>query len=565
MDDVTASIIIACQTAGAVTSINKLGFTLGMLGQRAFSFGAESVKVFSDLQEETQKFGIVFAGVNGQANAVVQDLIDNFGQSELSARKMMAQTGDMLTGFGLGSRDVLDLSAAMSKMGADIASFTNYAGGAEGATYALTKAMLGETEQAKMLGVAIKTDTPGFRKFEKQAQSTGIYIKELGRTFTASTTQEARAIAVAATIYEQKAHVLGDFARNQDSIANQSRTLSNRFVELKAQIGGMIEDIFNISGNTGSLADMFKKVGSTIKREGKIWAYVISSFLLDVRESGEIVLAFLEPVWTSVTAGFKNLMNLGGWLYENWVPIWDNMSDIAIAAGKDILNGILFVPKLIIKAFSEGFSAIGSMAVDQFKNIKDLFTGKIGFGDFYRKSFENVSSKFSEHIDHILTEGVKQFGELGKNTERALAQAGASPFPELATPDFSAWADPDKVLKRVKRESDARREKLKERFSASLQNTPKKGEDENSKPRNDFDVSMKKIADDIFRYRETTQSAILANSLEGIRLQSRQFINNSPQMQLVNQGKRTIALLGKVERSLTKMNQNGTSLTFRNA
>lgn len=565
MDDVTASIIIACQTAGAVTSINKLGFALGMLGQRAFSFGAESVKVFSDLQEETQKFGIVFAGVNGQANAVVQDLIDNFGQSELSARKMMAQTGDMLTGFGLGSRDVLDLSAAMSKMGADIASFTNYVGGAEGATYALTKAMLGETEQAKMLGVAIKTDTPEFRKFEKQAQSTGIYIKELGRTFTASTTQEARAIAVAATIYEQKAHVLGDFARNQDSIANQSRTLSNRFVELKAQIGGMIEDIFNISGNTGSLADTFEKVGSTIKREGKIWAYVISSFLLDVREGGEIVLAFLEPVWTSVTAGFKNLMNLGGWLYENWVPIWDNMSDIAIAAGKDILNGILFVPKLIIKAFSEGFSAIGSMAVDQFKNIKDLFTGKIGFGDFYRKSFENVSSKFSEHIDHILTEGVKQFGELGKNTERALAQAGASPFPELATPDFSAWADPDEVLKRVKRESDARREKLKERFSASLKNTPKKGEDENSNPSNDFVVSMKKIADDIFRYRETTQSAILANSLEGIRLQSRQFINNSPQMQLVNQGKRTIALLEKVERSLTKMNQNGTALTFRNA
>lgn len=76
---------------------------------------------------------------------------------------------------------------------------------------------------------------------------------------------------------------------------------------------------------------------------------------------------------------------------------------------------------------------------------------------------------------------------------------------------------------------------------------------------------MKKIADDIFRYRETTQSAILANSLEGIRLQSRQFINNSPQMQLVNQGKRTIALLEKVERSLTKMNQNGTALTFRNA
>ena len=125
MDDVTASIIIACQTAGAVNSISKLGFALGMLGRKAIEFGQDSISVFSDLQEETQKFGIVFAGVNKGAEAVVKDLMENFGQSELSARKMMALTGDMLTGFGLGSRDVLDLSAAMSKMGADIASFSN--------------------------------------------------------------------------------------------------------------------------------------------------------------------------------------------------------------------------------------------------------------------------------------------------------------------------------------------------------------------------------------------------------------------------------------------------------
>ena len=46
MDDVTASIIIACQTAGAVNSISKLGFALGMLGRKALEFGAESVQVF---------------------------------------------------------------------------------------------------------------------------------------------------------------------------------------------------------------------------------------------------------------------------------------------------------------------------------------------------------------------------------------------------------------------------------------------------------------------------------------------------------------------------------------
>ena len=279
MDDVTASIIIACQTAGAVNSISKLGFALGMLGRKAIEFGQDSISVFSDLQEETQKFGIVFAGVNKGAEAVVKDLMDNFGQSELSARKMLALTGDMLTGFGLGSRDVLDLSSAMAKMGADIASFSNYAGGAEGATYALTKAMLGETEQAKMLGVAIKTDTPEFRKLEKQAISTGIYIKELGRTFTASTAQEAKAIAVAATIYEQKAHVLGDFARNQESIANQSRTMANRLIELKATIGGFLDSVIQVGNIKGEFADTFASITGYIKENSDEWSYYVASFI----------------------------------------------------------------------------------------------------------------------------------------------------------------------------------------------------------------------------------------------------------------------------------------------
>ena len=47
MDDVTASIIIACQTAGAVNSISKLGFALGMLGRKAIEYNTRSNNVKS--------------------------------------------------------------------------------------------------------------------------------------------------------------------------------------------------------------------------------------------------------------------------------------------------------------------------------------------------------------------------------------------------------------------------------------------------------------------------------------------------------------------------------------
>lgn len=585
MDDVTASIIIACQTAGAVNSISKLGFALRRLGRKALEFGAESVQVFSDLQEETQKFGIVFAGVNKGAEAVVKDLMDNFGQSELSARKMMALTGDMLTGFGLGSRDVLDLSAAMAKMGADIASFSNYAGGAEGATYALTKAMLGETEQAKMLGVAIKTDTPEFRKLEKQAISTGIYIKELGRTFTASTAQEAKAIAVAATIYQQKAHVLGDFARNQDSIANQSRTMANRLIELKATIGGFINSVIQVGNIKGQFADTFASITGYIKENSAKWSYYVASFINIVRGGFGLVA-------TVVKNAFSNVAVVGEYVWETLVQTWKDAPGFFSAVWEDVKNNAVntwemirvsimaefeFISnvatsflknwksifsdlweitkrtvKSIVAYFVTGIKNLGQIASALGENFWDLLTGKKSFSeavggvfDSYMNALENIGSAVEKQWKGFeFGAGTKQFGrdvasaymsaqakkmeaaakllgEAGKNTERYLAKSG------IKLGEFtSITAGIDEVIdayNRRQREIDARKG----------QQSPAQGGGGNNGNKNfvNFSLSMKSIADQISKLRSATQSAVFANSVDALRLQSR-VLTQSPEMKV---------------------------------
>ena len=616
MDDVTASIIIACQTAGAVNSISKLGFALGMLAKEAWNFGSDSIKVFSDLQEETQKFGIVFAGVNKQANAVVQDLIDNFGQSELSARKMMAQTGDMLTGFGLGSKDVLDLSAAMSKMGADIASFSNYAGGAEGATYALTKAMLGETEQAKMLGVAIKTDTPEFKKLEKQAQSTGIYIKELGRTFTASTAQEGRAIAVAATIYQQKAHVLGDFARNQGSIANQSRTMSNRLEELKATVGGFLDSIVQTGNIKGQFADMFKNITDVIKANSSEWAYHISSFL-NIGRGG------FELIWTVAKNAFSNIAVVGEYVWDSLVQawkdapgffgaIWEDIKNIAdnswdfmtvsiqgefqfwgevlksfLTNWKSIFNDLWEIAKRSLKSiwtyFAEGIKSIGNLAASLGENFWDLLTGKKKFSeaiggvvDTYLKGLndiatgiasewdgfefgkgtkqfgKDVADAYLEYQNKRLEAGAKIFGEAFSQTEKYLTRNG------IKMGQFTSMtAGLDDVVDayhRRQREIDANRGKAIEQENGNLHNNNREFSSTS------FAASMKRIAEDIFHYRDTTQSAVMANSLEAVRLQSRIMSQNgnNPQVELVEYSRKQYDLLKQIANNTGK---NGQTLT----
>ena len=584
MDDVTASIIIACQTAGAVNSISKLGFALGMLGRKAIEFGQDSISVFSDLQEETQKFGIVFAGVNKGAEAVVKDLIDNFGQSELSARKMLALTGDMLTGFGLGSRDVLDLSAAMAKMGADIASFSNYAGGAEGATYALTKAMLGETEQAKMLGVAIKTDTPEFRKLEKQAQLTWIYIKELGRTFTA---QEAKAISVAATIYEQKAHVLGDFARNQESIANQSRTMVNRLIELKATIGGFLDSVIQVGNIKGEFADTFASITGYIKENSDEWSYDVASFI-------NIMRGGFELIWTVVKNAFSNVAVVGKYVWESLVQAWSdapgffgsifediknissntwNALDVSFRTTfefyadvlhsflknwKSIFSDLWEITKRTVKSigayFVTAIKNIGLMASAMGKNFWDLLTGKKKFNeavggifDSYVNAFENigeaiekqwkgfefgagikqfgedVASAFVKGTEKRIEAGAKLLGEAGRNTSAYLAKNG------IKLGEFTSITDGiDEVIdtyNKRQRKIDARKGQ-----QSPLQGGVGNNENENKNLTN-FSLSMKSIADQVSKFRSSSQSAVLANSVDALRLQSR-VMTQSPEMKV---------------------------------
>lgn len=210
----------------------------GYLTLRAVGkFYSDAIKVYSDLEEATNKFNVVFQGMGKDTSRVLSELRREFGQSELSAKQMLSGTGDILTGFGFDRRMSLDLSEGTAKLAADLASFSNYAGGAKGASEALTKAMLGETEQAKMLGIVIRQDSEEYKELVKQAQTTGVTIDAIGKTFKVTSEQQAKAVAALALAYKQSPNAIGDFARSQDSIANQTQILKNNLDELYSTIG----------------------------------------------------------------------------------------------------------------------------------------------------------------------------------------------------------------------------------------------------------------------------------------------------------------------------------------
>jgi len=222
--------------------VKGFGKTLGTLGKLlkgtavagAISFAAKKIldlgkaviNSASDAEETGNKFSVVFQNIRDEAEASATSLSDNFGLSSTAAKTLLSDTGDLLTGFGFTQESALDLSTQVNELAVDLASFTNFSGGAEGASQALTKALLGERESVKALGISI-LDADVKAKVLEQAQQ--------GLTF--ETERQAKANATLAIALEQSQNAIGDFARSSDSFANKQREARSATEDLRVELG----------------------------------------------------------------------------------------------------------------------------------------------------------------------------------------------------------------------------------------------------------------------------------------------------------------------------------------
>lgn len=182
-----------------------------------------------DAQETSSKFDTVFKGLSKESLASANNLAANFGLSGTAAKQMLGDTGDLLTGFGFTKDSALELSTQVNELAVDLASFTNFSGGAKGASDALTKALLGERESLKSLGVAI---------LEKDVKTKVSQLIAKGQRF--ETMRQAKAVATLAIAVEQSKNAIGDFSRTSHELANQERITSSRIQDLKESFGNVL-------------------------------------------------------------------------------------------------------------------------------------------------------------------------------------------------------------------------------------------------------------------------------------------------------------------------------------
>jgi len=327
-----------------------------------------------DAIETRSKFKTVFKDVAVEAQKTATALAKNFGLAGTESRKLLGDTGDLLSGFGFTGKEALKLSNQVNELAVDLASFTNFSGGAEGASAALTKALLGERDSLVSLGIKI---------LEKDLKTKISQMVSKGARFESE--RQAQAMATLALATEQSKNAIGDYARTSHELANQERLTAARIQDLKEQMGRELLPMAlkltkAIRGVVDSISSMSPEMRKAIMVIAGIIA-VVGPLLLLI---GGIGLAI--PI---ITAGFAALAPVAAVAFG---PI--GLAVMAIAAGALLVIKNWDKVKAFFFSFGRHLHAQLVQPIIDMKNKVMSIINAIKNFDFSAISFDDIKAQF---------------------------------------------------------------------------------------------------------------------------------------------------------------------------
>jgi len=256
-------------------SLKKFGNTLSGVGKGmtaaitlpVVGLGAAMLKSAADAEETRSKFSVVFGEMGNQAETAAKKLSDSFDLSSTMSRKLLGDTGDLLTGFGFTQKEALKLSEEVNALAVDLASFTNFSGGAEGASVALTKALLGESEQAKALGIVLRQDSAEYKDLVAHYQEA-----------EGASLLQAKALTALNIATKQSKNAIGDYVRTSDSLSNQQRALTQDFHDMADELGAvMIPAAKELVAIVRGLVEKFQALSPETKKNIVVFAGIAAA------------------------------------------------------------------------------------------------------------------------------------------------------------------------------------------------------------------------------------------------------------------------------------------------
>ena len=148
------------------SSGNSMSGVFGKLGKaiagafavsKIVDFGTKCLSAASEVEEMENKFNVVFKNTSKAMDEWADSYADAIGRSKTEIKTAISNQSDLMIGMGMTEEVAGDLSKKYTELAYDLASFNNVNDAT--ALEAMTKAMFGETEMAKQLGLNLSATT----------------------------------------------------------------------------------------------------------------------------------------------------------------------------------------------------------------------------------------------------------------------------------------------------------------------------------------------------------------------------------------------------------------------
>lgn len=194
--------------------------TLRML----FDTVKQGINLAKDLNEEQNKFNVVFRGSIPIATKLRNELTSLYGMSRVEATRAMAAFQDFLVPMGIARGKATELSGAFNKLAVDIGSFNN-APTAQ-VVDAIKSALAGMSRPLRQFGVDVSDSA-----LKQLALAKGIEV--VGDKLD----NQTRAMLIYEKISKDSADAMGDFARTSGDLANMQKILQARNEDVITSLG----------------------------------------------------------------------------------------------------------------------------------------------------------------------------------------------------------------------------------------------------------------------------------------------------------------------------------------
>lgn len=292
---VNQSVVSSGNLKGAFSRIAS-GIGLYKIGSALMSTSREAVSFASDLNEVQNVVDVTFSSAAESVNEWASNTLDQFGINELSAKRYAGTMGAMLKSSGVSADAISDMSMSIAELSGDMASFYNLE--SDEAFSKLRSGISGETEPLKQLGINMSV-----ANLEAYALSQGI-------TKAYSDMSQGEQVMLRYNyLIQQTADAQGDFARTQDSYANQTKLLAENWNALAGTIASYV---------IPKLTEIVQEVNNMIAKMQPYSQQIASAFGVIITVAGRLI---------------GILANASGYIAENWSSISPILFGVATAIG----------------------------------------------------------------------------------------------------------------------------------------------------------------------------------------------------------------------------------------